>query len=169
MAALLSNLESDSIPRIRVLKKFIEDDYAKLDRLLSLRTILVNRIQKREKELAAERDDLEIQGLELDDVEIYLNRLEAGLLSLQLADYVLAWVCMEDDGAREHAKQTLAERKASFTDVVAVLEEYRDNIGDSGPTESVEQSAEKVSNGRLDDASNKRNIVDHLIAYLQGV
>lgn len=81
-----------------MLKKFIEDDYAKLDRLLAMRTSLLNRIRKREKELDTERQDLADQGLELDDVEIYLNKLEAGLLSLQLADYVLAWVCMEDDG-----------------------------------------------------------------------
>lgn len=81
-----------------MLKKFIEDDYAKLDRLLAMRTSLLNRVRKREKEMAAERETLADEGLELDDMEMYLNRLEAGLLSLQLADYVLAWVCMEDDG-----------------------------------------------------------------------
>lgn len=33
-----------------------------------------------------------------DEVEWYSRRLDAGLSSLQNADYVLAWVCMEDDG-----------------------------------------------------------------------
>ena len=33
-----------------------------------------------------------------DQVEWYSRRLDAGLSSLQNADYVLAWVCMEDDG-----------------------------------------------------------------------
>ena len=33
-----------------------------------------------------------------DEVEWYSRRLDAGLSSLQNADYILAWVCMEDDG-----------------------------------------------------------------------
>lgn len=33
-----------------------------------------------------------------DEDEWYLRRVEAGLAALQTADYVLAWVCMEDDG-----------------------------------------------------------------------
>lgn len=33
-----------------------------------------------------------------DEAEWYLRRMDAGLSSLQNADYVLAWVCMEDDG-----------------------------------------------------------------------
>lgn len=65
-----------------------------------MRASLLQRIRKKEKEMATEREDLANQGLELEDVEIYLNRLEAGLLSLQLADYILAWICMEDDGVR---------------------------------------------------------------------
>jgi beta-catenin-like protein 1 len=31
----------------------------------------------------------------------YLRRIEAGLAALQTADYVLAWVCMEDDGVSQ--------------------------------------------------------------------
>ena len=37
-----------------------------------------------------------------DEVEWYSRRLDAGLSSLQNADYVLAWVCMEDDGVSNH-------------------------------------------------------------------
>jgi beta-catenin-like protein 1 len=33
-----------------------------------------------------------------DELEWYSRRLDAGLSYLQNADYVLAWVCMEDDG-----------------------------------------------------------------------
>jgi beta-catenin-like protein 1 len=33
-----------------------------------------------------------------DELEWYSRRLDAGLSSLQNADYVLAWVCMEEDG-----------------------------------------------------------------------
>jgi beta-catenin-like protein 1 len=98
LVALLTNLASDSIPRIRLLKKFVEDDYSKTARLVSIRTSLLNRVKKREGELERERLMLQREGLELDEVDEYLRRLDAGLYSLQLADYILAWVCMEDDG-----------------------------------------------------------------------
>jgi beta-catenin-like protein 1 len=35
---------------------------------------------------------------EVEEYEWYLRRMDAGLSSLQNADYILAWVCMEDDG-----------------------------------------------------------------------
>jgi beta-catenin-like protein 1 len=38
------------------------------------------------------------EATEDDEAEWYLRRMDAGLSSLQNADYVLAWVCMEDDG-----------------------------------------------------------------------
>lgn len=47
----------------------------------------------------AERE-AEQEGEELDEVDVYLGKLEGGLASLQLADYVAAWLCMEDDGVR---------------------------------------------------------------------
>lgn len=36
-----------------------------------------------------------------DEDDWYLRRMEAGLAALQTADYVLAWVCMEDDGVSQ--------------------------------------------------------------------
>ena len=38
------------------------------------------------------------EATEEDELEWYSRRLDAGLSSLQNADYVLAWVCMEEDG-----------------------------------------------------------------------
>ena len=100
LVALLSNLGSDSVPRIRVLAKFVEDDYKKIDRLVGVRSALVQRIRKREAELDGERASLAREGYALDEVDEYLRRLEAGLASLQMADTILAWCCMEDDGVR---------------------------------------------------------------------
>lgn len=37
---------------------------------------------------------------EEEEEDKYLRRLGKGLLGLQLVDYVLAWICMEDDGVR---------------------------------------------------------------------
>lgn len=80
-----------------------------------------------------------------DQVEWYSRRLDAGLSSLQNANYVLAWVCMEDDGvsylsstlkqekqegggdeltcqARVHAQTMLKRKGQAFSHVISVLE-----------------------------------------------
>lgn len=114
-------------------------------------------MRKREKELAAERRILEEEeGLELDDVEQYLRRLEAGLASLQMADTVLAWCCMEDDGLRDHAKKLLESKGSSFAEVVQVLKEYRDNVGDA---DAEQQDGDP-------EAVRQREILGHLIDYM---
>jgi beta-catenin-like protein 1 len=38
-------------------------------------------------------------GPEMEDLW-YLRRLEGGLFTLQTVDYILGWICMEDDGVR---------------------------------------------------------------------
>jgi beta-catenin-like protein 1 len=37
---------------------------------------------------------------EEDDDEWYSRKLEGGLFTLQIVDYILGWICMEDDGVR---------------------------------------------------------------------
>lgn len=44
IASLFSNLASDSAPRIRLMAKFIESDYEKLDRLLEIRETASKRL-----------------------------------------------------------------------------------------------------------------------------
>ena len=44
-------------------------------------------------------------GEEITEVEEdrwYLSRLSGGLYTLQTVDYILAWICMEDDGVSTH-------------------------------------------------------------------
>ena len=74
--------------------KFVSDDYEKVDRLLELREAAESRAARGEAD-ASNRTEIE-----LDADELFLGRLENGLTTLQLADYVLAWICMEDDGVR---------------------------------------------------------------------
>lgn len=72
---------------------------------------------------------------------------------------------------RDHARAVLTSQGASFAEVVKVLQEYRDNIGD-GPvsTSSDEAGQEGATLGSAleVDAENRRQIIDHLIAYLRG-
>ncbi|WFD26261.1 hypothetical protein MNAN1_001238 [Malassezia nana] len=102
LAALLHNLDSDSVLRLRVLSKFSEQAHAKTDRLLALRAAAVERVQAAEPRVAEERSVLADEGVDAADLEalVYARRLESGLYTLQLLDYVLAWLAMEDDDVR---------------------------------------------------------------------
>lgn len=89
-AALFSSLVSDSAPRLRLLAKFVEADYEKVDRLLEMRQDVEARVQSINPD-----EDVQVDE---DEDEAYLKKLDKGLFSLQLADYIIAWLCMEDDG-----------------------------------------------------------------------
>ena len=101
LSSLFTNLASDTPERIRLIAKFIENDYEKVERVLELREVAENRLRPVDKEIARERKVMEANGEEIDEdteAEWFLRRAEGGLSALQAADYVLAWVCMEDDG-----------------------------------------------------------------------
>ncbi|TIA84981.1 hypothetical protein E3P99_04097 [Wallemia hederae] len=143
MVSLFSNLGSDTPGRVRLLTKFVENDYEKVDRLLDIRENASNRVKVR-----IEQDS----QLEIEEDEAYLGRLEDGLFTLQLTDYVLAWLVMEDDGVKDHAEVLLKRRGVSFKDITKVLHEYADNMGEQPPN--------------ADGSPTQREIVEHLIEYV---
>jgi len=49
-----------------------------------------------EQEMQRKGEDI---GEEEDD-EWYSQKLEGGLFTLQIVDYIIGWICMEDDGVR---------------------------------------------------------------------
>ncbi|GAA5910145.1 hypothetical protein JCM6882_006528 [Rhodosporidiobolus microsporus] len=169
ISSLFSSLPSDSPSRIRLIAKFVENDYEKIDRLNEVREELETRIAKEIPPALAEA---------LDEDELYLEKLDNGLFALQLADYVAAWVCMEDDGARDHLIMLLSRRDKSLRDVVAVLDEYRDNIGDlnSAGDEKTDEEAqaedekrEEEKEGTLGEGEERRAILDQLARYLESI
>ncbi|KAM0746568.1 DUF1716-domain-containing protein [Meredithblackwellia eburnea MCA 4105] len=153
IASLFTSLESDTPPRLRLLAKFVENDYEKVDRLIELREEIEGRIS------AA---TMATDG-EMDEDELYLEKLDYGLFSLQLLDYVIAWLCMEDDGIRDHIKMLLSRKDKSLDDVIRVLTEYRENIGDS----SVEE--EEGAEAPISESEEQRAILTALIDYLVGL
>ncbi len=114
MASLFSNIPSDSTERMRLLTKFVENNYEKVDKLLEIRDSAKVRLQSTDTEIAADKvrsfrslslvsnfrgwqaspDDND----DMDEDSLYLRRLSGGLYTLQIVDYILAWIVMEDDG-----------------------------------------------------------------------
>ncbi|KAJ3554103.1 hypothetical protein NM688_g3281 [Phlebia brevispora] len=156
ISSLFSNLASDSPARIRLLTKFVENTYEKVDKLLEIRDACQGRLKQVEKEIEDEKKDLIAQGESVgEDMEDlwYLRRLDSGLFTLQTVDYILAWVTMEDDGIRAHIQQMLRRRDKSLKDIVKTLEIYRDNVDEDDA-------------GRAPDEPSRKEILQHLIEFL---
>ena len=101
LSSLFTNLPSDSTPRMRLLAKFVENSYEKVDRLLDIRDGAVTRLAAVDRAIEAEKEEMKENGekpTEVDEDRWLLRRLDDGLYTLQTVDYILGWVCMEDDG-----------------------------------------------------------------------
>jgi beta-catenin-like protein 1 len=81
-----------------VVRKFAEDDYAKLERLLDLREGYEARVQAQDEKIARENEEQELDEDEIKEEEPLraLERLEAGLYCMQLIDLILAHLCAEN-------------------------------------------------------------------------
>jgi len=115
MSSLLTNLASDSAARVRLLAKFVENDYEKVEKLLEIRDNACTRLKAIDSVIDAEKkvgpnDMVETshncisqempteEDIILEENAWYLRRLDGGLFTLQSVDYILAWLIMEDDG-----------------------------------------------------------------------
>ncbi|CAL1700703.1 unnamed protein product [Somion occarium] len=156
VSSLLSNLPSDSPARIRLLAKFVEGNYEKVDKLLEIRDAAQGRLNTVNREIEEEKKEMlengEGVGPEEEDMW-YLRRLDGGLFTLQTVDYILAWVAMEDDGILVHIRQMLDRKNKSLKDIVKILEVYRDNVD--------------VGGGQQEEgAMSQREILENLIRFL---
>lgn len=52
---MFANLESDSAPRLRVLAKFVESEYEKVDRLIELREGAETRLKVTDRDIEREK------------------------------------------------------------------------------------------------------------------
>ncbi|WAQ83576.1 hypothetical protein PtA15_4A24 [Puccinia triticina] len=131
IVSLFFNLESDSQLRLRLLTKFVEESYEKVDRLIEIREGFRARVHH----FIANSPFLEN---EMDETEIYLMKLDAGLFALQLTDVIIGWLCMEDDGVRDHFKMLLKRNDQDFGTITDELKVYADSMGDGPRKEGIE-------------------------------
>ncbi|KAJ8503048.1 hypothetical protein ONZ45_g11193 [Pleurotus djamor] len=164
MSSLFSNLPSDSTARIRLLAKFVEGTYEKVDRLLDIRDSAQSRLKVTDADIEKEKKTIIADGDEITSEEEdawYLRRLDGGLFTLQTVDFILAWIIMEDDGLREHAQKMLARKNQSVQDIVRTLQITFDNVGDNDDT-SMDVDSEKGVEASL----TQKEILRSLIAAL---
>lgn len=152
MSSMLSTLASETPARIRLLTKFVEKDYEKVERLLEIRNEAQARLKATEKKIAREKQSMaeaEEEITEDEELQWYIQRLDGGLFTLQHTDYILAWTAMEDDGICTHAQRMLSRSNLSLQDIIGTLQIYYDNVDDDA-----------------EGSSTQRDILNNLIAVL---
>ncbi|KAG0059272.1 hypothetical protein BGZ89_000534 [Linnemannia elongata] len=143
MASLVRNLPLESGHRLRVVRKFVEDDYAKLERLLDLREGYEARVKALDEKIEQENKELGLTQEEIEEEEPVraLQRLETGLYVMQQIDLIIAHLCAEnldldeavERGEKEsemklRVKTLLNRRGQSLDDIRENLKEYLDGL-----------------------------------------
>jgi beta-catenin-like protein 1 len=125
-ASLLRSLPGETDARFRLLAKFLEKDYEKVHKLITLRRDYASRVAAFDAKMSdrkrglskAEQDELELENIP--------TRLSEGLYCLERIDAILAWLVAEDDGAKEAVVKALAERDEGLADVKRTLQAQLD-------------------------------------------
>jgi len=78
--------------------------------------------------------------------ELYLNRLDAGLFTLQQIDLVIAEICCGSNNnnnplIRERVAKILSMKKCTVQSVKSVLTVFQQNLDDDGSADAVENRA----------------------------
>ncbi len=146
IASLFRNVHGTA--RDRLISKFLESDHEKVDRLMELHFKNLRRVRKtdevirREKQLTAAVDTPE------SEMETYLRRLDAGLFTLQLVDYILVELNLcEIPSIRARISTLLNQHGDTLHSVRQVLTEYLENMGDgsSGSKESAAREKQRLT------------------------
>ncbi|KAL0112501.1 hypothetical protein PUN28_012075 [Cardiocondyla obscurior] len=133
IASMLKNCKGQQ--RQRLLSKFTENDYEKVDRLMELHFKYLEKVEEVEKN--GKEDE--------DEDESYLRRLDGGLFILQLVDYVLLEACTGCPPAvKQRVTRILAQRRASLKTIRHIMREYAGNLGDAGDTEWKEAEQQHI-------------------------
>jgi len=131
-----------------VIDKFRENDYAKVERLLEMYEKYVQRVRNCDLKIAQEKGKMERDGEEIDETDeedFYLQRLDAGLFTLQLIDYIIAVVCQAQSQIKDKVQQLLTLQDNTFEDVKKVLLDYAQTFGHDNNDESQKERNKIIS------------------------
>ncbi|KAK9890502.1 hypothetical protein WA026_010581 [Henosepilachna vigintioctopunctata] len=123
--------------RQRLVSKFTENDHEKVDRLLELHFKYLEKVEAIDE--AIEENE--------DEDENYLKRLEGGLFTLQLVDYIIVEVCAAGPTSiKQRVMQILNLRSASLKTIRHIMREYAGNLGEEGNIEWKDQEQQHILN-----------------------
>ncbi|KAI7869758.1 Catenin-beta-like protein [Spinellus fusiger] len=121
--SLMRNLSPNELQRIRFVRKFIEDDYEKVDHLLEMKEHYEARDHRVLAEIENDKKEMDSEEIEDSIDDFYLRRLEAGLFTLQRVCLILAILAAEDQGIENQIIMLLKRKDQDISNVFSVLEE----------------------------------------------
>lgn len=146
IASLLRNCQATQ--RQRLISKFTENDHEKVERLLELHFKYLDKVRLIDTEIEQEKQRLKRRGEDMDEDledEFYIRRLDAGLFTLQLVDYVMLEISATGASTiKQRIMQILNMRGGSVKSIRSIMREYAGNIGDAKDPEAREKEQDRI-------------------------
>ncbi|XP_060597583.1 beta-catenin-like protein 1 [Ruditapes philippinarum] len=146
IGSMLRNCQSTQ--RQRLFNKFIENDHEKVERLLELHFKYLDKVRHVDNQIEREKSRLKYLGQDVDeDLEdsFYLRRLDAGLFTLQLIDYIMLEICVTGPSSiKSRVLQILNMRGGSVKSIRNIMREYAGNIGDAKDPDTREEEQNHI-------------------------
>ncbi|KAM9953696.1 hypothetical protein ACTFIR_008787 [Dictyostelium discoideum] len=120
--SLLRNLDTTSDYYTRLMVKFTENHFEKIDKLFELHSKYFKKVQLADKNLKKNKKDDDDD--DDDDEEILLKRLDAGLFTLQYIDLILALLSKENKEIRNKIKDS----QDLENEIKIILNEYIETV-----------------------------------------
>ncbi|KRX44044.1 Beta-catenin-like protein 1, partial [Trichinella murrelli] len=143
VCSILSSLLKycDSSQQERVIKKFSENNFEKLERLAELHKKYWLRMRDFEKTHTSLSDDN----------ELYFDKLENGLFTLQSIGFIFSVILVKGDNNLAHqAMKLLALHQLFLKSIQQVLKEYAENLGLDGESKSEDKALVETLLKQLD-------------------
>ncbi|CAN7991063.1 unnamed protein product [Ixodes hexagonus] len=133
IASMLKNCKATQ--RQRLLNKFTENDHEKVDRLMELHFKYLEKVHAIDNQIEKEKEnptpDEDETGADQEE-KFYLRRLDAGLFTLQLVDYIMLDICSSGPPSiKQRVQQILNLRGGSIKTIRNIMREYAGNLGDA--------------------------------------
>ncbi|CAL8103628.1 unnamed protein product [Calicophoron daubneyi] len=154
IAALLRYCPASS--KGRVLAKFVENDHEKVDRLVELHLKYFEKVKAADSHIRKLKEDTQRwEGYTSEEIEeeLMLERLNGGLLTLQLLDIIILEVCVHGSSTvMTRVLQLLKMRSLSPRTIVRVVQDHLDSLGDGS------SSAAQTDKSRLTELIRRFSI-----------
>ncbi|KAI7903181.1 Catenin-beta-like protein [Cokeromyces recurvatus] len=121
--SLLRNLTQTDVQRMRVILKFTEDNFEKVDRLIEMKEQYEKRDEAVKQELEEAKTRMDEEEYEEFEEDFYVRRLDAGLFTLQRICLLIAALSEENKGIREKAIMLLKRNGQDMRSVFKIIEE----------------------------------------------
>ncbi|KAJ1970041.1 hypothetical protein H4R35_005987 [Dimargaris xerosporica] len=127
VAALLKHTDPASVSRWRIMRKFLDHDCERVDRLVELHLNYTQRLRPVDEAITQERAELQANDTYDEDTEdnFYLRRMSSGLFTLQTVDTILVYLGTEDALITAHIERLLKRQGKTLDEVRANVQGKR--------------------------------------------